>query len=141
MHTCKTLLIRCMDFRLNKEIERWIKKSILFDDKKFDVIALAGSSKDLVSKNMLISENFMKHIEISVELHKAEKVIIFHHSDCGAYGREYKFSSPKEEKEKQMEDMLEAKKIILEKYPNVEIFLVWGQLKDSEGKKIKFEVL
>lgn len=130
-----------MDFRLNKEIERWIKKSILFDDKKFDVIALAGSSKDLVSKSMLVSENFMKHIGISIELHKAEKVIIFHHSDCGAYAREYKFSSPKEEKEKQMEDMLEAKKIILEKYPNVEIFLVWGQLKDGEGKRVEFEIM
>lgn len=139
-HICKTLLIRCMDFRLNNEMIKWIKRSALFDGKKFDLISLAGASKDLVSDDFKISENFMKHIEVAVELHKAEKIIIFHHSDCGAYAKEYKFSSPEKEKKKQTEDMLESKKIILKKYPEVEIFLVWGQLKDVEGKKIEFEV-
>ncbi len=139
-HTCKTLLIRCMDFRLNNEMIKWIKRSTLFDGKNFDLISLAGATKDLVSDDYKISENFMKHIAVSIELHKAEKIIIFHHSDCGAYAKDYKFSSPEEEKKRQTKDMLEAKRTILRKYPETEIFLVWGQLKDEEGKKIKFEV-
>jgi carbonic anhydrase len=139
-HICKTLLIRCMDFRLNNEMIKWIKMSALFDGKNFDLISLAGATKDLVSDDLKISQNFLNHIAVSIELHKAEKVIIFHHSDCGAYAKEYKFASPEEEKKKQVKDMLEAKKIITRKYREVEIFLVWGQLKDEEGKEIEFEV-
>jgi len=129
-----------MDFRLNNEMIRWIKRSVLFDGKNFDLISLAGATKDLVSDDYKISENFMEHIGISVRFHKAEKIIIFHHSDCGAYAKDYKFASPEKEKKKQTEDMLESKRIILKKYPEVEIFLVWGHLKDKEGKKIEFEV-
>ncbi len=139
-HICKTLLIRCMDFRLNNEMIRWIKRSVLFDGKNFDLISMAGASKDLVSDDYKISENFMKHIAVSIELHKAQNVIIFHHSDCGAYAKDYKFASPEEEKKKQLEDMQEAKRIILKKYREAEVFLVWGQLKDREGKEIDFEV-
>jgi len=130
-----------MDFRLNEEIERWLKESVLFDKKEFDVIALAGSTKDLVDGGAETKDNFMKHIGVAVNLHKVEKIIIFHHSDCGAYAKEYKFSSSEEEKRKQTEDMREAKRIILRKHPEVEIFLVWGELKDAEGKRIEFEVI
>jgi len=129
-----------MDFRLNNEMIRWIKRSVLFEGKDFDLISLAGSSKDLASDNLLMSENFMKHIGVAVEFHKAEKIIIFHHSDCGAYAKDYNFSSPEKEREKQIEDMREAKRIILKKYPNINIILVWGKLKDGEGREVEFEV-
>ncbi len=128
-----------MDFRLNNEINKWTKESDLFRG-GFDVVSAAGAGKSLADGSEEIKNYFLENIAVSVELHKAERIIIFHHSDCGAYAKEYKFSSPEKEKKKQTEDMLESKKIILRKYPEVEIFLVWGQLKDGEGKKIEFEV-
>ena len=139
-HICKNLLIRCMDFRLNKEIKKWIQESNLFDG-GFDIISLAGSSKDIVDGSAEIKNNFLKHIGVSVNLHQVEKIIIFHHSDCGAYALDYKFGSPEEEKEKQLEDMKKSKEIILEKYPEVEVVFVWGELKDKKGKEIEFEIL
>lgn len=139
-HTCKNLLIRCMDFRLNGELDKWITKSELFDG-GFDVISLAGASKDLIDGNEEIKNNFLRHIGVSVDLHKVEKIIIFHHSDCGAYAQSYNFNSLKEEKEKQLEDMEKAKEIILEKYPEVEVIFVWGELKDDDGDEIEFEVI
>ena len=129
-----------MDFRLNSEMWKWIKKSVLFEGKDFDIISVAGATKDLVSDDLRISENFMQQIKMSIELHKAEKVIIFHHSDCGAYAKSYKFKSQKEEKKKQLEDMREAKRTIHRKYRDVEVFLVWAQLKDDKGEEINFEV-
>lgn len=138
-HICKTLLIRCMDFRLNNEIGRWTRESDLFRG-GFDIISVAGAGKSFADGSEEIKNNFLENIAVSVELHKAEKIIIFHHSDCGAYAKSYNFSSPEEEREKQIEDMKKAKQIILAKYPEVEIFLVWGQLKDGKGKNIEFEV-
>ncbi len=139
-HICKNLLIRCMDFRLNTEVEKWTKESGLFEG-GFDIISLAGASKSLVDGSEEIKNNFLSNVAVSVELHKVCRIVIFHHSDCGAYAQSYEFDSLEKEKVKQIEDMKKAKEIILEKYPDVEIILVWGKMKDSEGKEILFDVL
>lgn len=139
-HPCKSLLIRCMDFRLNNELNKWIEKSVLLAG-GYDVISLAGASKSLADGGEEIKNNFLGHVAVSAELHKAEKIIICHHSDCGAYAKSYRFSSPAEEKEKQIEDMKKSRSSILEKYPNIKIILVWAELKDSHGEKIDFEII
>ncbi|MEA2097486.1 MAG: carbonic anhydrase [Patescibacteria group bacterium] len=139
-HICRSLLIRCMDFRLNKEVKKWIAESDLFDG-GFDIISLAGASKDIVDGNEEVKNNFLKHVGVSVDLHQVKKIILFHHSDCGAYALDYKFGSPEEEKKKQLEDMKKAKEIILEKYSGVKVIFVWGELKDEDGEKIEFEII
>lgn len=139
-HICKNLLIRCMDFRLNKETKKWIEESGLFIG-GFDIISLAGASKDIVDGNEEVKNNFLKHVGVSVDLHQVEKIIIFHHSDCGAYALDYKFGSLEEEKKKQLEDMKKAKEIILEKYSGVKVVFVWGELRDEEGEEIEFEII
>ncbi|MCK5332313.1 hypothetical protein KAJ41_00420 [Candidatus Parcubacteria bacterium] len=137
-HTCKNLLIRCMDFRLNAEVERWTKESGIFEG-GFDVLSVAGACKSLTDGNEEVKDNFLSNVFVSTALHEVCKIVIFHHSDCGAYARSYQFSSREEEKKKQIEDMKKAKEIIHEKYPNVEIVLVFGAMKDGEGREIEFE--
>jgi len=139
-HTCKNLLICCMDFRLNNEIERWTKGSKLFEG-GFDVVSVAGASKNLADGNEEIKNSFLKNVAVSIDLHEAKRIIIFHHSGCGDYAQSYNFNSLKEEKEKQLEDMKKAKEIISEKYSEVEIVFVWGELKDEEGDEIEFQIL
>ena len=129
-----------MDFRLNKETKKWIQESD-FSEGGFDVISLAGASKDIIDGNEEIKNNFLKHIGVSVDLHQAEKIIIFHHSDCGAYALDYKFGSVQEEKEKQFADMKKAKEVILERYPEVKIVFIWGELKDKNGEEIEFKLI
>ena len=129
-----------MDFRLNKETKKWIQESKLFEG-GFDIISLAGASKDIVDGNEEVKNNFLKHVGVSVDLHQVEKIIIFHHSDCGAYALDYKFDSLEEEKKKQLEDMKKAKEIILEKYSGVKVVFVWGEMKDEKGEEIRFEIV
>ncbi len=139
-HTCKNLLIRCMDFRLNKALDAWVEKSGLLED-GYDVISLAGASKTLADGTDEAKNNFLGNVAVSAELHKAEKIIICHHSDCGAYAKAYKFDSTAEEKEKQIKDMEKSRQAISEKYPSIKIALVWANLKDSHGNTIEFEVI
>jgi len=129
-----------MDFRLNNAIDEWVDKSGLFEG-GHDVISLAGASKVLADGSEELKNNLLSNVAVSTELHQAEKVIICHHSDCGAYAQSYHFNSPAEEKEKQIEDMEESRNAILKKYPNIKITLVWANLKDNHGKKIEFEIL
>lgn len=129
-----------MDFRLNNALDEWVDKSGLLED-GYDVISLAGSSKVLADGSEELKNNLLSNVAVSTELHHAEKVIICHHSDCGAYAQSYRFKSPAEEKEKQIKDMEESRNAILKKYPNIKITLVWAALKDGHGQKIDFEIL
>lgn len=139
-HICKNLLIRCMDFRLRGELMKWIDESGLLEG-EFDVISLAGASKSLADGNDEIKDFFLQQVSVSTELHQAQRVVILHHSDCGAYAKEYTFTSGEEEKAKQIEDMRKTKDIIKGKYPNVEVVLAWAQLQDGHGNKIDFEII
>ena len=129
-----------MDFRLYKETRKWIAESNLFEG-GFDVISLAGASKNLIDGSEEVKNDLIRQISISADFHKIEKIIIFHHSDCGAYALDYKFNSIEEEKEKQLEDMQKAGEIILEKHPKIKVVFVWGELKDKNGEEIEFEIL
>ncbi|MDD3191029.1 MAG: hypothetical protein PHI66_05075 [Candidatus Pacebacteria bacterium] len=129
-----------MDFRLRGEVMCWIEKSGLFEG-GFDVISLAGASKNLADGSDEIRDFFLQQVSISTDLHHTERVIIFHHSNCGAYGKEYSFDSKEEEKTKQLEDMDKAKNILLKKYPQLEVILAYGELQDECGEKINFEIV
>lgn len=139
-HVCKNLLIRCMDFRLRDELMEWIDDSGLFEG-GFDVVSLAGASKSLADGSDEIKDFFLKQVSVSTELHQAEKVVVLHHSDCGAYAKAYDFASKEEEKAKQIEDMKKAKEIIKGRYPTVEVVLAWADLRDEHGDKIDFEII
>ena len=139
-HNCNNLLIRCMDFRLRKELTDWINEGDLFDG-GFDVISLAGASKSLADGSEEIKDFFLQQVSVSTDLHHASRAIVFHHSDCGAYAKDYSFASKAEEKMKQIEDMKKSREILQKKYSSVEVILVWGDLQDDHGEKINFEIV
>lgn len=139
-HVCKNLLIRCMDFRLRSELLRWIDESGLFEG-GFDVISLAGASKSLADGGDEIKDFFLKQVSVSTDLHHADRIVVFHHSDCGAYAKDYSFVSPEDERSKQIEDMQKTRAILQERYPKVDVVLVYGQLQDEHGEKIAFETV
>ena len=64
-HICKNLLIRCMDFRLNDEVERWTKESELFEG-GFDIVSVAGASKSLAGENSDMIKSFLGNVAVSV---------------------------------------------------------------------------
>ena len=106
-----------------------------------DVVSLVGASKELVDGHKEISELILKQIDISKSLHSAKQVILLHHSDCGAYNFSYEFSSPEEEKVKQLEDMEEAEEIIHQQFADIEVIKIWAEMQDSDGEKVNFSVI
>ena len=98
------------------------------------LICLPGASKDLVVGDVVagsreIRDNFLRIIGIFVNSHENKDVAVFicHHRDCKAY-KHYMFSSPKEEKETQIEHMKKARDIIMEEFPGIEVILLWDNL-------------
>lgn len=129
-----------MDFRLRDELMRWIDESGLFVG-GFDVISLAGASKSLADGNDQIRDFFLQQVSVSTDLHHAERIVVFHHSDCGAYAKDYSFASPEKEREQQIADMKKTREILQSRYPAVEVVLAYGKLEDEHGARVTFEIV
>src|SRR5665647_270213 len=87
VHHCEAVVLSCIDFRFWKETIEFIEKELKIED--FDFPSLPGSAKAI---NESTGEDVaFKCISVPVELHKAQKIIIINHEDCGAYGGSEKF--------------------------------------------------
>jgi carbonic anhydrase len=115
-HTCSTVLIKCMDFRLTRDVYAWLEKKGLVND--CDMISVAGAAKDIVEN----SQGYVcSLIKLSIELHRIKKVILMQHMDCGAYGGSTAFQNKAEEIAKHKAEVNKAREIIAGQYPKIEI--------------------
>lgn len=136
-HHCSCLLIQCMDFRMVKETMNWLKEKDLIGD--CDIVSLAGSSKSLIDENDLEVKKFiLKQIETSYNLHNMRKIILLHHSDCGAYNSSYHFRDEEEEFSKQLDDMQAAEETLKNLFEDIEIIKIWAKMKDNKGNEVEF---
>ncbi|MDK2949294.1 MAG: hypothetical protein PWQ56_459 [Patescibacteria group bacterium] len=122
-HNCQNIIFHCIDFRLINETNDFIKNNY----GRSDIVSVAGSSKEIADGNSYL----LKQIEISHNLHHSSKVVLIHHSDCGAYKNSYQFSSPEEEKEKQVNDLLKIELIIKERFPDMTVEKIWAELGEN----------
>lgn len=103
-HSCKAIIITCIDFRIQTDINKWIKQH--FKAKTFDRVAFGGGVKNL--------ETILSQIDIAIRLHHIKKVVVVNHEDCGAYGESGTLK-------KHAEDLKAARAKIKEVYPNLEV--------------------
>jgi len=128
-----------MDFRLIGRTREWMEKEGLLGD--CDVVSVAGAGKGIADEEAGEKDVLMKQIGLSCDLHKATRVVLLHHSDCGAYANAYDFKGADEEKDTQLKDMAKAENIIRQARPGVEVVKVWAEMKDPEGEHVEFERL
>lgn len=78
MHSCSSLLISCIDFRIQRTVEEWAREHL--GERNYDRVALAGGVKN---RDVILGQ-----VDISVRLHGIKKVVLMNHEDCGAYDAE-----------------------------------------------------
>ena len=135
-HNCKNILFHCMDFRLTERIREWMGKEKLLGD--CDVVAVAGSAKDLVDGSPGEKEMLLKQIGISAKLHQAKNVILMNHTQCGAYAQSYRFVNEDEEIKRHELDLAKAEKIINNRFADLTVFKLIVIMKDPGGKVVEF---
>lgn len=104
MHSCPSILVSCIDFRIQPAVEEWARKNL--GRGQYDRVCRAGGVKDL--------PEIMSQIDLSVKLHDIKKVVLTNHEDCGAYGQ-----AGTEEKHRR--DLLAAAAAVTSKYPNLSV--------------------
>lgn len=117
-HHCSTLLIRCMDFRLEKGIHHgFLEPQGLCGDA--DILSIAGAAKDLADANSANHAMLMEHVALSQKLHNASKVILMNHTDCGAYGGRTAFPDAQRERHAHEKDLKEAEATLGKAFPGL----------------------
>jgi len=125
-----------MDFRFGSAIKKHLEENGLMDN--CDIVSLAGAAKNILpSTPEAERELVLRQIEISKRLHHISEVILLNHTDCGAYGGRAAFADRAVEDTKHKEDLAEAKKLILERFPDLTVTTALAQL-EPDGR-IHFE--
>jgi carbonic anhydrase len=120
---CENLLIRCMDYRLNKVIANFIKQNGLFE---MDIISVAGSCKDFIKHPYTAESRYLiDQIKLAVEKHGVCRIFLTMHEDCGAYGGREFFSTASSERTRLLDDMNKAEEIIKAKFKGLEIIKLY----------------
>lgn len=115
-YTADACIVWCFDNRFWPAFLEFVKDQKLAH---FDPVFIAGGAKSLAAPEKPEDKNFvLRQIETSIALHKAGKIILMTHSDCGAFGGLQGFGNNKEaEFNRHTEVAAEAKKALAEKFP------------------------
>lgn len=78
------LVLACIDYRYTDVIPKYLKKK--YPKRKFDYVGLAGASLSVFSGiRPQWATTFWEHLDVAIDLHQIEMVLILDHRDCGAY--------------------------------------------------------
>ncbi len=139
-HTCKALVLHCMDFRLQTALrERSVAEGLSGD---YDLVSLAGAMKDLVHGSDAEQAVVLKQIEISSRLHGIQEIVFIAHTDCGAYGGRSAFADEAAERAAYETDLRAARDRVVGLHPNLKVRLVLAKLSGEEGRwSVDFETI
>ncbi|MFC3532574.1 carbonic anhydrase [Vogesella facilis] len=119
----EALLLSCMDYRLVDDTERFMAGMGLRN--KYDHIVLAGAALGAVTdKFPAWNATFWEHLQVAIDLHHIQQVIILDHRDCGAYkvvlGEDFG-KTPDAETRVHAETLMRLRQQIAAKYPQLQL--------------------
>lgn len=116
-HTCRALVIHCLDFRFIQAIQNHLKEQGLLGNA--DLVCAAGSAKNLLDPT---SQPFLlRQIELSKKLHGIKEVHLINHLDCGAYGGAAAFPEAAAELAAHAKDLQAATERIQQQHPELNV--------------------
>lgn len=111
--------VRCFDNRFWKTFKKFIKR---FGLKHIDAESVAGGAKIFSSPEKKSDREFLvRELEKSIKLHRAARVFLFSHEDCGAYGGSKRFSSFAAELSFHEKEHAKASSFLKKKFPRVQV--------------------
>lgn len=117
-HTCKGVVLHCIDFRFRKRLEEFLHERFLNED--YDLIVVAGSVKSLAGEREgsgFLTEQF----DISLRLHAPSIIVLVQHEDCGAYRGSAAFADFEAELNFQKEELRKAAAFLKERFPEITV--------------------
>lgn len=134
----------CSDpgFRGKKAIDSlriFINEIVTLKGKPY-VLSNAGVTLTYIhGNNQTINDNWKNNIDVIIKNAGVELIIIVQHEECLAYQIFYGGKlSPKNEAQKQKDDMQKAKTIINKKYPDIKVILIYGHITNRAKRQFVY---
>lgn len=123
--TAEALLLNCIDFRLISEVNAFMNGKGL--QHAYDQFILAGASLGaLTAAYPEWNTTFWQHLDLAIQLHSIQEVIVVDHRDCGAYkqvlGEDFALD-PAREAEVHSAWLVALRDAITAKYPDLGVAL------------------
>lgn len=126
-HECEALVLTCMDFRFwEATLTNFVKENL--GVARFDVANIPGVCQGLANGNEMLASYTKYVIQLAVEKHHIKRVILIHHTSCGAYG----ISDTEQELKTQTEDLKKADAILGDLFPELSFSLFFAQRGDGK---------
>lgn len=122
-HHCDNLVINCMDFRFHEALESHLEEFFQYKVFTYDSTGSVGGSFSVIDEET--RETVFEAIDIAVEKHEIERIIIVDHIDCGGYGGSGRHTDEDMEREFHSAKLREAYKIVKESFPSLDIVLLY----------------
>lgn len=132
-HTCRALVMHCIDFRFGKALKQWMEEQGHLGDA--DIAAFAGAAK-----NLLIPEYeafALRQVELSKKLHSICEVHLVNHTDCGAYGGRAAFDDATAEQQTHQRDLEAATEKIKQQHPDLTVVCWIAHIEEQEDDEPK----
>ncbi len=130
MHKAKACVILCIDFRFQKHTQKWLEEKGYIGDS--DEIVVAGVCRDIVKPIEDFHKSaLLRQIDLSVQLHDPDEIVIIDHQDCGGYAQDDTIPSglsEQDDKKAHQEYATKVNEILKEKYPQKEIKNYYSKL-------------
>ena len=140
-HKCEAALITCEDFRLHQRgdghncIAEFIKEKGV----DCDLITRGGGVQDLARpKESGFDASLLRDSEVSAKLHSCSTIYLINHEDCGAYAS-MEFNNREEELEQHKNDLQEAKKLLSDNFPEIQVETYFGYLQTGTSDVFQIE--
>lgn len=130
IYDCEDVLLICPDFRIRRESRACMRYSLGRD--KFTLVGLPGASKRCIEG----SDTAWKEINRAVK-NDCKRLVVMHHSDCGAYDGAEAFTDAIAEEQHHREQMNIFAKMMSHRHPGIEVIKVFTRFID-DCEKIEF---
>jgi len=113
-------VVCCFDERIRQVANKFLKRQQILHP---DLVVVAGGAKTLASPRNDSERDFiLDQIATSIRLHKATRVFLMNHADCGAYGGLKAFGGdPKREAEYHQQELQRAADLVRSRFPEIDV--------------------
>ncbi len=132
------VVVHCSDPRFQEAFRHFVEDELQL--KSYDPVIVPGASQLLALHNAVpkFSSGLLRYLEFLIKEHGLKKAVIIMHEDCAWYKHFVpRFVQIKgTPKEQQIEDMLAAKRLLLQEFPELEVRTFYATI--TPDKKVEF---
>lgn len=135
VNSCDAIVAMPISYNFSNEMLGCMETS--FGTKAFDLFGIPAFSKRLKQE----SQTVLNTLSFAIEDHHVDNIFLFQHVDFHENGRSNRFINRTEEDLYHKNGLMESRKVILKKYPNVEVFMTYARIVNKQKEIELLEIL